>query len=40
MTDMVDTELWESFLTKESKRLEMVEMGKSFMLKQYEDQKG
>lgn len=33
------TDLWESVLTKESKRLEMIELGKSFMLKQYEDQK-
>ena len=38
--DIIDPELWESFLTQESKRLEMVDMGKAFILKQYEDQKG
>lgn len=37
---LIDGDFWETFLTQESKRVEMVEMGKSFMLKQYEDQKG
>jgi len=36
---VVDSALWESFLTQESKRVEMIEIGKSFILKQYEDQK-
>ena len=38
--NIIDGELWESVLTKETKRIEMVEIGKNFILKQYEDTKG
>jgi len=36
----VDGEFWSKFLTQESNREEMVQIGKSFILKQYEDTKG
>jgi NTE family protein len=38
-SDIVDTNVWNNFLTQESSRIEMVEMGKNFILKKYEDEK-
>jgi hypothetical protein len=40
ITDLVDGNFWSDFLNQESKRVEMVEMGKSFILKQYENEEG
>lgn len=37
---LVDGNFWSDFLNQESKRVEMVEKGKSFILKQYEDTEG
>jgi len=37
---LVDGNFWSDFLNNESKRVEMVEMGKSFILKQYENKEG
>lgn len=36
--DIVNANFWSDFLNQESKRIEMVEMGKSFILKQYENE--
>ncbi len=34
---LIDSDFWSQFLNQEARRLEMVEIGKSFILKQYEN---